>query len=196
MLFTLVATCTPGPNNIMLLASGMNYGIRRTIPHMLGIMVGFPSMVLLIGLGLAELFERQPLAYTILKVICTLYLLFLAWKIATAESSHITGREGHEAGKVSTPLTFLQAASFQWVNPKAWAMAISAISLYTQKDQPGTSIAIIALAFLLASIPSVNIWTLFGQTLRRWLNDENRRRRFNWAAAALLVASLIPMLSL
>lgn len=200
--FTLAATCTPGPNNIMLLASGMNFGLRRTLPHMLGIGLGFPSMVLIIGLGLAEIFERYPAIYLALKLISALYLLYLAWRIATATSPAEDASLAREKGSAADlptakarPLTFLEAASFQWVNPKAWAMALSAISLYAPAEAPQIGALIVAAAFLLASIPSTNLWTLLGEKLRMILGDARKRRRFNQLCAILLLASLIPMVT-
>lgn len=195
LVFALVATCTPGPNNIMLMASGMNYGIKRSLPHMLGIGLGFPSMVLVIGFGLAELFNRLPQSYTLLKVISAAYLLYLAWKIAMA-SPHAEKTEQDVAAiePVSKPLTFFEAALFQWVNPKAWAMGVSAISLYAPKEAAHYGVLIVALAFLLASIPSTNLWTLLGQQLRKLLDDPIKRQLFNRGCAALLILSLIPML--
>ncbi|MEM8977490.1 MAG: LysE family translocator, partial [Pseudomonadota bacterium] len=122
--FALVTSITPGPNNLMLMASGANYGFHRTIPHMLGIGLGFVLMVMLVGLGVIQVFDAYPLAYTLLKIVSMAYLLYLAWKIATSSPPS-------EAGETGRPITFLQAALFQWINPKAWAMALTAISVYT-----------------------------------------------------------------
>ena len=116
--FAFVTSITPGPNNLMLMASGANFGFRRSIPHMLGIGIGFVVMVTLVGLGLMGLFDRYPVTHTMLKVFSAAYMLWLAWKIANAaapEQSKATGQ----------PLSLLQAAGFQWVNPKAWAMALT-----------------------------------------------------------------------
>lgn len=206
--FTLAATCTPGPNNIMLLASGMNFGLRRTLPHMLGISVGFPSMVLIIGLGIAEIFERYPESFLALKTLSAVYLLYIAWRIATAtapvdeasltpETSQTPDTNNAEQSTTAAkarPLSFFEAASFQWVNPKAWAMALSAISLYAPAEEPQKGAFIVATAFLLASIPSASLWTLLGEKLRLILKDACKRRRFNQLCAMLLVASLIPIL--
>ena len=124
-LFAFVSSITPGPNNLMLMASGANYGIQRTIPHLLGVSLGFVFMALLLGTGLINLFEQFPVTYDILKVFAVIYLLYLAWKIANAS----TGPTLEATGK---PFTFLQAALFQWVNPKVWAMALTTISVYTR----------------------------------------------------------------
>ena len=189
LLFTFVATVTPGPNNIMLLASGMNYGVLRTIPHILGICLGFPAMVFFVGIGLSKVFDLFPQTYTIMKVLSTLYLLFLAWKIATAIRPDTDSIK--QTGK---PLTFLQAASFQWVNPKAWAMSMSAITLYAPPNPPLDNILLITLAFALTALPAISLWVFLGKKLRQLLGDDHKMRIFNIICAALLVISLYPML--
>lgn len=187
--FAFVSLITPGPNNFMLLASGMNYGWLRTVPHMLGIGLGFPLMIVLVGLGIMRIFEIAPASTLVLKILCAIYLVYLAGKIATAaplsEADSAAGR----------PLTFLQAAAFQWVNPKAWAMGVTAISVYTPADRPLSSILIAAATFALIGSVSLNCWTLLGRQLRRMLRAPRARRVFNGACATLLVLSLYPMLS-
>ncbi len=184
--FALVTAGTPGPNNLMLMASGANFGFRRTVPHMLGIGLGFPAMLLLVGIGVMQVFDLWPVSYTILKVLSVIYLLYLAWKIANAAPPD----GGKSEGK---PLTFLQAAAFQWVNPKAWTMALSAITLYaTSRDLP--AVLWLAGAYVLASLISTTSWTTIGQQLRRLLTQPSRLRAFNLVMAALLVATLIPVL--
>ena len=126
--FAFVSSITPGPNNLMLLASGVHFGFVRTLPHMLGIGIGFTLMTFLVGLGLGEIFKLVPALYTGLKYLGAAYMLYLAWKIAN--SSPI--RESETVGR---PMTFLQAALFQWVNPKAWVMAVYAIVTYTAPTQ-------------------------------------------------------------
>ena len=185
-LFAFVTSVTPGPNNLMLMASGANFGFRRTVPHMLGIGIGFTVMVALVGIGLAGVFERWPGVHTGLKVVSVAYLLWLAWKIANAAPPG----GGAAAGR---PLTFLQAAAFQWVNPKAWAMALSAVTVYA----PGrelASVALVALVFGVINLPSVSAWTVLGQGLRRLLSGPRRLRAFNGTMAVLLILSLLPML--
>ena len=185
--FAFVTSVTPGPNNMMLLASGVNFGFRRTVPHMLGIGLGHALMVFLVGLGLAGLFESFPILHRVLKVVSVVYMLWLAWKIATSGAP-----EGGEAkGK---PFTFLQAAGFQWVNPKAWAMALGAVTVYAP-DRSLPTMAIVAIAFCAVNMPSVSVWTLAGQALRRWLTDPRRLRAFNWTMAGLLVLSLWPVVT-
>lgn len=188
--FAFVTLITPGPNNLMLMASGMNYGWRRTLPHLLGIGLGFPAMIVLVGLGLAQVFEIIPYSYLALKVIGAAYLLYLAWKIATA----VPFSGDREISK-SKPFTFIQAALFQWVNPKAWAMAVTAVSVYAPPSQPLYSIMIVALVFTAIGVLTLNSWTLLGQAMRRFLSDPDKLRLFNITCASLLVASLYPMLA-
>jgi len=184
--FALVTVITPGPNNLMLMASGANFGFRRTVPHMLGIGLGFPSMVVLVGVGVMQVFDLWPPSYVILKVLSVGYLLFLAWKIAHAAPPE----EARAGGK---PLTFLQSAAFQWVNPKAWSMALSAITLYaTGRDLP--AVLWVAVAYVGVSVISTTSWTVLGQQLRRLLKSRARLRLFNWVMAILLVATLVPVL--
>ncbi|WP_101067104.1 LysE family translocator [Roseovarius salinarum] len=186
--FALVTVITPGPNNLMLMASGANFGFRRTVPHMLGIGLGFPSMVVLVGIGVMQVFDLWPLSYTLLKTACVAYLLYLAWKIANAAPPETDGTAaaGH-------PLTFLQAAAFQWVNPKAWSMALSAITLYAA-SRDVAAVLWVASTYVGVSAISTTSWTVLGQQLRRLLDRPARLRMFNRAMAALLVATLIPVL--
>jgi threonine/homoserine/homoserine lactone efflux protein len=185
-LFAFVSSITPGPNNLMLMASGANFGFRRTIPHMLGINLGFVFMCLVVGVGLAQVFDTYPVSYTILKTFSIVYLLWLAWKIAHAapiKSQDATG----------TPMTLLQAAAFQWVNPKAWAMVLTAISVYTPA-QTVQMVILVALIFASINLPSIGTWTVLGQQMARFLTSPRRLVVFNWAMALLLVASLYPVL--
>lgn len=187
VLFAFVSSITPGPNNLMLMASGANFGFRRSIPHMLGIGIGFTVMIVLVGIGLMQLFETYPILHDVLKIVSVLYMLWLAWKIA-----HAAPPKG-KASSEATPLTFLQAALFQWVNPKAWTMALTAISVYTP-DQSLMSVLMVAAAFGLVNLPCVSSWTIMGQQMARFLTSAARLRAFNWCMAALLVISLYPVL--
>ena len=184
--FCFVSTITPGPNNLMVMASGANFGYRRTLPHMLGIAGGFSVMTLLVGIGLIQIFDLVPLSHRILTAISVTYLLWLAWKIANAAPP---ASGGAEEGK---PLSFVQAALFQWVNPKAWTMSLTAITVYAS-DRSFAAIALVALMFALVCLPCVSVWTVLGQQMRRVLTNPRRLRAFNWTMAGLLVASLVPV---
>lgn len=183
--FALVSSITPGPNNLMLMASGANFGFRRTVPHMLGIGIGFGVMIVLVGLGLVRVFDAFPVMHLILTIVGIAYLLWLAWKIAHAAAPD-TARAG------ARPFTFLQAALFQWVNPKAWQMALTAITLYAP-DRSVAAILWVALVFAAINLPAVSTWTVLGQQMRRLLASPQRLRLFNRTMAALLVASLLPL---
>ena len=187
-LFGFVSSITPGPNNLMLMASGANFGIRRTLPHMLGISVGFTLMMVLVGVGLVQIFDRYPLIYTVLKIASVAYLLYLAWKIATAAPVKLQQAKGK-------PMTFLQASAFQWVNPKAWAMALTVMTVYVP-DAALPVLSIAALFFALINFPSVTVWVVMGQQMARMLTNPKRLTVFNRVMAALLVASLYPLLGL
>lgn len=184
--YCFVSSITPGPNNLMLMASGANFGFLRTIPHMLGVGLGFVLMVVLVGIGLAQIFDLYPITHTILKIGSVGYLLYLAWKIANAAPVNAKDSSG-------TPMTFLQAAAFQWVNPKAWTMAVTAVTVYA----PDTNLAtllLVAAIFGAVNLPAVSSWTLLGQQMARILTNPTRLRLFNWSMAALLIASLYPVL--
>jgi threonine/homoserine/homoserine lactone efflux protein len=185
--FALVASITPGPNNTMVLASGLNFGVRRSVPHMLGIAFGFTLMVFLVGVGLGNAFKAYPMIYTALKYVGGAYMLWLAWKIA------ISGPV-NEATAGGMPITFFQAALFQWVNPKAWIMAVTANATYSILGYPVISALVVASCFAVSSIPSNFIWVIFGAGLRQILSDQKTLRIFNVGMAVLLVASLAPLL--
>jgi threonine/homoserine/homoserine lactone efflux protein len=185
--FAFATSITPGPNNMMLFASGVNFGFRRTIPHMLGIGAGFLSLLIGVGLGLGALLATVPILYTGLKIAGGLYLLYIAWKIG---SSRTLGE-----GKASArPMTFLGAAAFQWVNPKAWVMAVTAMAVYVDPDSYVWSVMLIGLVFAAVNLPSVSTWAGFGSVLREWLSVPVRLKWFNITMAVLLIASLWPML--
>jgi threonine/homoserine/homoserine lactone efflux protein len=184
--FAFVSTVTPGPNNLMLMASGVNWGLRRSVPHLAGVSLGVVAVVIVLGAGLAQVFALVPAAAVVLKLASLVYMLWLAWKIATAaapEGAELRGR----------PLSFLQAAGFQWVNPKVWAMSLTGISVYSGGEGMA-GVLPVAAAFLLVGPPSNTLWVVMGRGLRRALADPVALRRFNVAMAVLLVGSLWPVL--
>ena len=186
--FAFVTSVTPGPNNFMLLASGVNFGLVRTLPHMLGIGTGFCSLLLGVGLGLGALLVAFPVLETVLKVAGGSYLLYLAWRIATSRSM------GKGEADAARPMRFLEAAAFQWVNPKAWVMAISAMALYTNADRPVLSVLLVALVFPVTGFPATSAWAVFGRMLKGWLSDPARLKAFNIAMGLMLAATLVPLL--
>lgn len=186
-LFAFTTSITPGPNNMMLFASGVNFGFSRTIPHMLGIGAGFLSLLIAVGLGLGALLHSVPMLYTGLKFAGGAYLVWIAWKIGTSR----TLSEG-KAG--AAPMTFLQAAVFQWINPKAWVMAVTAMATYTSEQAYLASVLIVGIIFAIVNVPSVSTWAGFGSALRQWLSEPARLKWFNITMAVLLVLSLWPML--
>lgn len=185
--FAFVTSVTPGPNNIMLMASGVNFGPRRTLPHALGVSIGFGAMVAMLGVGLVgQAFDRWPVLGVGLKWVSLAYMLWLAARMARA-----TAPSGGAAR--ARPLGFAQAAAFQWVNPKAWVMAIGALSVYAA--QGGAAAALmVAAVFMAVNLPSVWVWVIAGQGLRRWLANPARLRVFNLTMAGLLVASMLPVI--
>ncbi|MBP9232018.1 MAG: LysE family translocator [Phenylobacterium sp.] len=185
-LFAFVNSITPGPNNTMLMASGANFGFRATVPHLSGVAIGFGVMVMAVGLGLGGLFIAFPWLHDILAVAGGVYMIWLAWRIATSK-----GPAGAQAG--GQPQTFWQAAAFQWVNPKAWAMAVGAITTYAPAEHYSLNVLLVALVFMAVNAPSVTIWTAFGVGLRRFLDRPAVLKAFNVTMAVLLLTSLISL---
>jgi threonine/homoserine/homoserine lactone efflux protein len=185
--FAFVTSFTPGPNNIMLTASGVNFGFGRSIPHMLGVAIGFVVLLFAAGCGLGSLFMAEPQLQIVLKAVGALYMLWLAWKVANA------GRSDVPADERVRPLTFLQAAAFQWVNPKAVLIALGAVALYIRPEHAAGDLAILVAVFAASTVLSVVAWTGGGVALRGLLGDARRARIFNIVMALLLVASIVPM---
>jgi threonine/homoserine/homoserine lactone efflux protein len=183
-----IAAFTPGPNNTMLLATGINFGLRRAWPHIMGVCIGFPLMIACIGFGLGKIFKIYPWIYVALKYAGAAYMIWLAWKIAVSKPS---ADDGIAKGE---PVTFLQACAFQWVNPKAWIMGVTALSAYTVAAQYTVGVLAVVGTFVFMGFTSALTWVLFGAGLKHVLNDVRYYRYINWGLAAALVASLIPML--
>ena len=186
-LFGLASAATPGPNNVMLTASGSAFGFRLSMPHMAGITIGFPLMVFAVGLGLGEIFTTYKQVHLALKYVGAAYLLYLAWRIAQAGEVN-----GPDAG--GRPLTFLEAAAFQWVNPKAWMMAVSSIPAFTTVGgNYYAELAMIALIWALVCIPACLIWCLFGVAIRRLIRTPETARIVNLVLAGLVALSIVPL---
>lgn len=188
LLFSVVMGFTPGPNNMMLASSGATYGVRRTLPHLLGVTIGFPVMILLVGLGLASLLLASPRLQLAMKIISCAYLLWLAIQIGRSRA----------AGEAiaGAPMSAMAAAAFQWINPKAWLMAVGAISAYTsgRGAQLYTQVAIIALLNTGVCLASTTTWTMFGAAIRRFLRTPRALYLFNLLMALLLAGSTISIL--
>ncbi|ESR22725.1 LysE family translocator [Lutibaculum baratangense] len=186
-LFAFAGAMTPGPNNLMLVTSGVNFGFTRTIPHMMGITWGFALLMLVVALGLGAIFREVPALQIAVKILGGAYLLWLAWKIALSRSMG-------EAKRAGAPMSFLQAAAFQWVNPKGLTMAIAATAAYTDPARYARSVTVMVVVFTLVTLVSVTTWTGFGAALKTWLAQPTRLKWFNRTMGALLVLSLWPML--
>jgi Putative threonine efflux protein len=186
--FSFVSSATPGPNNIMLLSSAVTFGFWRTLPHMLGVAIGFVVLLLAVGSGLGAALTAFPALHIVLKVVGGTYLVYLAYRIATS------GGINAEAAEKTRPLSFLGAAAFQWANPKGWVMAVTAMATYTDPANYWPTMLLVVLVFGLVNLPSITIWTVAGMLLRNFLADPLRLRIFNITMAVLLVASLWPML--
>jgi len=185
--FTFATAFTPGPNNIMVTASGVNFGFARTVPHMAGITIGFMVLVGACAAGLGAVFTAVPALQLALKIVGSLYMLWLAWKVANARPAEA------EVDDLARPLTFLQGAAFQWVNPKAVVIGLTAISLYVRPDHRVADVFILLAMFGIFTVLTVVTWTGFGVALRSVLRDPRRARIFNVIMALLLVASIVPM---
>lgn len=185
--FAFVSSVTPGPNNMMLLTSGVNFGVKRTVPHAFGIAAGFFLLLFCTGLGLIKLFDLYPVTYTILKVLCVIYMFWLAWKILQSGRPDTS----NEAAK---PISFIEAALFQWVNPKAWAMAITAFSVYAP-SLDFWIVVLVSAVFTIVNLPSLSIWVILGVNFRRFLSTDQRLKIFNIIMAVLLISSLWPILA-
>jgi len=185
-LFTLVMTITPGPNNIMILSSGLNFGIKKSLPHLLGIAFGFPIMLIAVGLGLDVLIAQSPIFHTIVKVLGVGYLLYLAFKLfTTTKRSSIEGS--------SKPFTFFQVVLFQWANPKAWVMIFSGLGTFATATDMQSTTFIIALSFFIAIFPCNGLWLFLGSQMQTIIKNDTHLKLFNRTMAVLLIVSIVPV---
>jgi len=190
LVFAVSTTITPGPNNIMIMSSGLNFGLKRSLPHLMGICLGFPLMVAGVGLGFGAIFERFPVIHEVIKVLGVLYLIYLAYLVATSAPKSLDNNTSE-----TKPLTFIQAALFQWINPKAWVMATGAVAAYTTQDASiMLQVMFISLAFLIAGVPCVGMWLVCGTWLKRFLKEVKYQRLFNLTMALLLIVSILPVI--
>jgi threonine/homoserine/homoserine lactone efflux protein len=185
--YAFAMSATPGPNTLMLLASGVNFGYRPTVPHQLGIILGLASMLALVGAGLGAAILSMPPLLIAMKAASVAYMLFLAWKIAGS------GPPSSNVAQGARPMTLLEAALFQWVNPKAWAMALSGVAAYTRPEAYLATLGAFVTTLLAISFPVTSAWVAAGVRLRSVLQNARALRAFNWTMAALLVASLWPI---
>ncbi len=185
--FAMVTAFTPGPNNLMLAASGANFGFIRTVPHIAGITIGFMTVFLAASAGLAKLFAALPQLYDLLKVLSVLFLIYIAWRIGSAGRTKRSDRD--------RPLSFTQAALFQAVNPKGVSVIFSTVSAYTTDvDSLASEISVLLTVFVLTTIGATTSWCLFGTAISRIFITRRKLRLFNVTMAFLLILSLIPII--
>jgi threonine/homoserine/homoserine lactone efflux protein len=185
--FAFIAAWTPGPNNMILMSSGLAHGFRRTLPLIFGVGIGFPFMIGVLGLGLDRVFDQLPYLYTVMKFAGSAYVIWLAWKIASSIPS------ADAATSNAKPLTFVQAAAFQWINPKGWMMALTVLSANTIPSNYAQSLFLIVATFVLMGFTSASAWTVFGTGLRQIMNNPRFYRWINFGLAAALLASMLPI---
>lgn len=186
--FVIAMVGTPGPNNLMLMTAGANFGFRRSLPHILGITAGCQVLLLAIALGLGKLFSTYPVTVNILRVLGSLFLVYMAVQMVRPR------KEGLAGGGEAKPMSFLQAALFQWINPKAWLMLITGLATYANPQQMLISTLMIGVTFVLVGLPLTCGWNVGGVALKHWLQHGNRLVWFNRGMAVLLLASLVPLL--
>lgn len=188
LLFAATNTLTPGINNMMIMSSGLNFGIRKSIPHLMGILIGFPLMFIVAGVGFVSVIVAMPELHQLIQVMGVMYLLYFAWVIATS------------ADKVKASnnkiIGFWQAVAIQWVNPKAWVMITGAFAAFTKTDADlFLQVLYITSAFVIVGIPTICAWLFCGSLLSRVLQQPKSRRYFNYSMSALLVISILPNVS-
>jgi threonine/homoserine/homoserine lactone efflux protein len=184
-----VMSITPGPNNVMVTASAVAFGYRRTVPHLLGIGLGCAFQVALVCLGLGAIFVQVPLLHDALRWFGAAYMAYLAWRLLRA------GQVDGESDPRARPISFLEAAAFQFLNPKAWVMAITVASLFLPPSLgPVLGALYVGTVMAVVNFPCVSVWALFGSAMRRLLSEPRWRRAFNWVLAAALVVTGAAML--
>lgn len=188
LLFAAANTVTPGLNNMMIMSSGLNFGIRRSIPHLLGILIGFPLMFVAVGVGFVSVILAVPQLHLFIQFLGVLYLLYFAWLVATSADDIDSSKK-----KI---IGFWQAVAIQWVNPKAWVMITGAFAAFTKTDaDPFLQVLYITSAFVIVGVPTISAWLFCGSLLSRVLTRPELRRIFNRCMAGLLVISILPIIS-
>lgn len=192
-LFAFVMSVTPGPNNIMLLASGAQFGYQKTLPHIFGILIGIATLFASVLLGLGAVLERYPDIYNVLKVFGSLYLFWLAWKITIA----LTDPNPMNNAQANTkPMSILTAACFQFVNPKAWAMCVGSISTFTLAGEQYLESGLwIMLCFALNGFIAISLWAYLGVGIAQWLTTIKRKKVFNYTMGTMTVGTLFFILN-
>lgn len=188
LVFAAVASITPGPNNLMLMASGATFGLKRTTPHLAGVVLGFGAMIVAVGLGLAQLLKASPAIFAVLRWGAAAYIVYIAWRMVTAKGPGVAVTGEH-------PMSFLGAVAFQWINPKAWVMALGMVGTYAERERFVADVVIIAVVTMFITLPCTLTWTSFGAGIRRWFKKPGHLKAFNWTMAALLVLSLYPLVT-
>jgi threonine/homoserine/homoserine lactone efflux protein len=192
----LVSSITPGPNNTMLMASGVHFGYQRTLAHLMGVQLGFGFMLIAVGLGLHAVLSQFPAFYDVVRFAGAAYMVWMAWSLASARPQfQEQAAIEQSAQNEPKPLGFWGAVLFQWVNPKAWVMAVTIMSAYVPPGAGLLQIAPLGLMFAVLGFPCSSVWVGFGSALRSYLQEAFRMRVFNCTMAAALLLSLYPMLS-
>jgi threonine/homoserine/homoserine lactone efflux protein len=185
--FAFVSSITPGPNNLMLSASGVVFGFNRTLPHLAGVAVGFTLLLVVCASGIGALLVGLPAAALVLKVFGTVYLLYLAWTYRNALAPQARSASAR-------PLKFAEAIAFQFVNPKAWIMGLTAASVFVPDLEPRyLAVAVMCAVFSIVNLPCISLWAALGATLKRWLTQDKWRKPFSAAIALLTVYSVVAM---
>jgi threonine/homoserine/homoserine lactone efflux protein len=188
LVFAIVNSITPGPNNLLMMASGSVFGLKRTIPHITGVILGFGAMSLAVGFGLAKVLQASPVLFAVLRWAAAAYILYIAWRMVTAKGPGVAVAD-------ERPMSFLGAVAFQWINPKAWVMALGAVGTFAEHDRFLVDVVVISITFMVVGVPCALTWTSFGSAIRRWFKKPGHLKAFNWTMAALLVASLYPLIT-
>ncbi|GAB2198589.1 LysE family translocator [Sessilibacter sp. MAH4] len=184
-LFAMTATLTPGPSNVLVMSSGFNFGVKKSVPVFLGVVLGFPFMLVAVGVGLYSIFAVFPLAHIILKIVGCAYLVYMAWKIFNTQSVNVES-------SVGTPPSFWHGAFLHWVNPKSWIVAVSTIASFSQVQDERLQEALhVAFIFTSVALPCVGTWLVLGDKIRAFVKSSYHVRWFNRIMAILLVLSVI-----